>query len=162
MFSIWSVGDWLKTFATLNEHTSSKLIQPLAKRSNNLCHTGTTSNQHSNSTHSHQQSAHSFPGLNLNPFCLLLQATQPPTIPTPNTSKNLNLRMHNHSPSRNQPTTTSSKLKQPTNFHHAPLQQPATAQQAPVTTAEQSSSKLIQHRIQRTNQLEASTTTLKA
>ena len=74
--------------------------------------------QATQATHSHQQSAYS--------FCLLLEATQPPTIPTSNTPTNLNLRMRNHSPSRNQPTTTSSKLKQPTNFHHAPVQQPAT------------------------------------
>jgi len=71
--------------------------------------------------------------------------------------KNLNLRMHNHSPSRNQPTT-SSKLKQPTNFHHAPLQRPATNKHHNQAN-EQSSSKLMQHHNQRTNQLEASTTT---
>ena len=67
--------------------------------------------QATQATHSHQQSAYS--------FCLLLEATQPPTIPTSNTPTNLNLRMRNHSPSRNQPTTTSSKLKQPTNSSRA-------------------------------------------
>ena len=92
--------------------------------------------QATQATHSHQQSAYS--------FCLLLEATQPPTIPTSNTPTNLNLRMRNHSPSRNQPTTTSSKLKQPaTNFHHAPLQQLATNKHYNLN--------------QRTNQLEADT-----
>jgi len=67
--------------------------------------------------------------------------------------------MRNHSPSRNQPTTTSSKLKQPaTNFHHAPLQQLATNKHYNLNQrTNQLEAKLIQHHNQRTNQLEADT-----
>ena len=115
-----------------------------------------TNNTTFQSTHSHQQSAHSFPGLNLNPFCLLLQATQPPTIPTPNTSKNLNLRINAQSLAFKEPTNNNQLEAEATNQFSSRALAAAGNQQAPQPGQRaQSSSKLIQHHIQRTNQLEA-------